>query len=315
MDILEIVSENIEAHDIQSVMKLVDHYVKEGKNKNMFSSFLVNLFCKHYISKNLWLLKEFSMHISNIERCGKKKDVLCIHLKDVCSLLTLAEHKTMNLYKKGNVYSNEKPRIDQILFSTHKEYETMVDLRDYLLYEPYSLLNTLYHCFAHCCDLPDCFIIIRYLLTCKKKEVIQDNHYQDIIDVMFLTLMKYIEGNRLPSDVKEFVVMCKDLFYYRCKQKDRVDRINLLFYAVFVLMHRKTKFQEIEYRSVDNRTSCVSGNVEYLYVLTKYDAEVGRIVRNDRELSKLYQKEKKTITVDDWGDSTDNSWNIIKLTT
>ena len=67
MDILEVIAENIEAKNADSIKKLLKHYLENVKNKVLFSSFMINYFSNHYINKNLWLLRSFAKEILSIE--------------------------------------------------------------------------------------------------------------------------------------------------------------------------------------------------------------------------------------------------------
>lgn len=311
MDILDIIVENIESKDNEALHKLVKYYIKEGKNKFTFLSFMINLYSSSYITKNLWVLRELGIIISQVE----KKNTPLQSLLNLTLLINSQDHKHFNLYIKGKCYQSEKPMIDRFLYSFSKEYHDLQEFKNYMHEDAYSLINILYHSIAYGSDLPDCFVIIRYLLNCKKKEVLVGDHYKDIIDVLFLIVIKYIENNRLPEDVKEYVILCKDIFYYRCKQKDKIVRINLLFHAIFIIMQRKTKFQEVRYQEeCKGMPSERHSSVDYLYVLTKYDSDVGRIVKNDREMAKLSKRDQKMIKVDNWKHENESSFNVIKVT-
>lgn len=301
-DELEVLAEHIEAKDTTHMFKIINHYVNSGRSKVAFSSFIVNMFCSSYLSRNLWALKEFASLVAEVEKCTPKKDgCLAKNMQSLCLLLAASDIQECKFYRKGKSYLEERSKVDQILYSSHREFQELVELKSGVQYETYSLLNTLYYNFAHCCDLPDCFIILRHIITSSKKQVIQEKSYQDGIDVIFLVIMKYLEINRVPSDVREYITICKDLFFYRCKVKDRLDRVNVLFYAVYILMNRSAKFQEIEYKEKEAQHDTSSSKTnsdhrhEYLYVMTNLDTHLIRKVQEDRERPK--SKQVKQVTV------------------
>jgi hypothetical protein len=310
MDILQVVSENIETNDINSISKLVEFYVKQGRNKTIFACFLVKLYAQNYVSKNLWLIKELAQHVTDIERSGKRKEELIEALTCACNLLAAQEQKQLTLLDKKD---NGKNKIERILYASHKEYEDLMEFRDILKQDVYNLLNTLYKNLVHACDLNESFVIIKYLISLKKKDLYYSESTQnDAYDLLFIVLFNFADTNRVPPDVLEYINCSKDLFYYRCKQKDKFERVNLLFYAVFVLTQRRVKYQSVDYhKGVSSHN--VPNNMDYLFVWFKYDRDLLSEVKNDREMSKLSRKDEKLVFVDDLGEKERCLVDIIRI--
>lgn len=316
MDTIEIIIENIESQDIDSICKLVDYFIKEGSKKHLLLSELITLFSGKYINTNLWLLREFSKLISNIEKLnGKNKLELEMNLKQPCILLAYQEIKDLSLYKKG-ISQDLKYKIETLISSSYKEYSDLHEFKEDVHYECYSLLNVFYDNIAHASSLNDIFSILRYFIDTKKKILLISDRFSDIIDLLFIIIIKYIENNRLPEDVKEYVILCKDLFYYRSKQKDKLIRINLLFYSLYILVKRQTKFQQIEYKTnIVSQTKSKNKLVDYLYVVIPLDVNIMNIVKNERELNKVFKKPEKLINIKSIvkTPSQNNNINIIKI--
>ena len=324
MDILEILSENIDAKDNNAINKLIDHYTANGlqqKSKVMFSSFLMRMFCQHYLNRNLWSLREFSRLIASVESAGKDKGRCIVAMKSLCYLLSAMEHKDSKPLidtrsKSTSVY--EKSVVERLLFTAHKEYADLVDIKEYINGDCYALINVLYHNIAYVRNVQECIHIMKHLIVGKKKEFLNHDYFTDTIDLLFVVLMKYVENNRLPTDVSEFIHLCKDLFYYRLTLKEKPARINLLIYALYILLQRKTKYQEIndyipkdivtETRITDKRENAV----DYLYVITYYDNDAIESVKNDRYFAKLTERKVKSINVKEWIDERDASITVIR---
>lgn len=314
MDILDIIAENIEAKDEKNIIELLNHFIDTVKNKTIFNTFIIKFFSNHYIDKNLWFLKKIGEYLSIIE--SNKNNI--IGYQNICILLMHNKFKNMNLFTKGQVY-NDNSQIDKLLHGFHKEYEDMIEFKDILTDECYSLLNIFYRNIIHCCELSDCFTIIRYLLTRKKREIFKISEKNCIIDILFTIIIKFLQANdRISDDIREYIILCKDIYYYNCKPKDKIERINILFYTIFIIIQRKIKYQEIKYTSPEkniNVKSAHPNNVDYLFVLIKYNTDVINMVHNDKEFSKLAIKTKKTINVDDYIERDKCSVDIIKLST
>lgn len=316
MDIVDIIIENIEASDALSICKLVEHFVTEGRNKHLLSSTIITLFSQKYIDSNLWLLKELHNNIAKLEKStAKNKKELENNLKNMCCLLSFVEQRNIILYEKS-ISSKIQFRIEKLIASNHKEFEDIAEFKEDVHYECYSLLNVFYNNIAYATDLKDNFTIIRYFLDVKKTTLLITNTYTDIIDLLFTIIIKYINNNRLPDGVKEFVLMCKDLFYYRIKQKEKIPRINLLFYATYILMKRQTTYQEIDYELPNTPKNKHKSNnsTEYLYVIIPYDDKAIKEVRNDKELAKVFERPRKMINLkNEINTRTPSNINIVKI--
>jgi hypothetical protein len=314
MDILDIIAENIEARNEENIIKLLNHFIDTVKNKSLFNTFIIKFFSAHYIDKNLWFLKKIVEYLCNIE--SNKNNV--IGYQNICILLMNNNFKNMNLFKKGEVY-NDNTHIEKLLHGFHKEYEDMMEFKDIMTNECYALFNILYRNIIHCCELSDCFTIIRYLITRKKRELFKTIDKNCIIDNIFTVVIKFLQANdRIADDIREYIILCKDIYYYNCKQKDKIDRINILFYTIFIIIQRKVKYQKIKYilpKEISYNKCNHSNLFEYLFVLIKYDNDIINIVRNDREFSKLVIKTIKTINIDNYNDRDKCSVDIIKLST
>jgi len=323
MDILEVLYDNIGAGDVSAICKLVTYFLKQGMSKVSFASFMINAFSITKANRNLWVLRELNELIRKIEQCNaKKKDDLEVYMRDTCFLIMSLDSKEQNgsLFHKGSSKDAEKYRIAKIIDSSAREYEDVVEFKEDMHYECYCLLNAFYHNIAYASNVSDTFIILRHLLNSKKKMLFTTTRYNDVFDVVYLLLIKYIENNRVPNDVAEYVVLCKDLFYYRCKQKDKVARANLMFYATYVLSKRQAKYQEVDYKQSTIDVPGKKKHVDYLYVTLPYDKDAVALVRNDKEMAKMFKRPEKMVQVDGHGSSasddkpmSSSSVNIVML--
>lgn len=310
MDILEIILENIEVKDNKAIRVLIEHYSRQGlqqKSRLLFINCIINFYCKHYLSKNLWLLEEFTRHISEIEKNNKDKELITIHMKAICFLLSAYEYKDHEniINTKLNITEKEKLTIDRILHTSQKEYLDLTEFREILEYDHYILINVLYHNIAYSIYIHDCFAIIRYLIMLKKND--------SMIDLIFTIMMKYIENNRIPSDVSTYIIACKDLFYYRITKKHKLERINLLLYAIYVLVQKNVKYQELdEYIPKEDITSKESCRTDYLFVITRYDHDTITTVNIDKEYSKKRERMIKNVNIKDHNCMERSNMDIIK---
>lgn len=302
-EILDIIYENIEAKDFQSINKLVDYY--GNKNKTIFIAFLINTYAKKYISNNIWFLLELMKLTDEADKSKNRSDIF----KEACNLLAINDQKSVDLlkYNKDELLKD----IERIFYKTQREYADLVDLKEYLVNDIYLLVNVLYQNIAYGYDIHDCFSIAKYIIGKKNKDLLEVNikDITDGIDLLFIIIIKYIESNRIPPDIKSYVNTCKKMYYFSCRQKDRMERINLLFYALFVLIQRKVGYQEVQYKNL-NAGSQKSNTCDYLFVLINYDTNLINQVQNDRNIFK--KKERKIVNITNSDSSLISCVDIIK---
>lgn len=319
MEIIEVIQENIEANDTDSIEKLVKHYLKTHKERKyiyLLVNFIVNLYSKYYINSNLWLLREITNLIKEIES-NKNND---IYIKDLCILIGCLKHKNIDIYK-ANISDDDNDSIKRILMRFIKEFPELIEWKDNLTEECWGLLNILYENISQGLGMSDCILIINYLLSCKKKQIFTNSKKSDnIIDIIFMIIINYIEDNRLIAvDINEYLLLCKDLFYYRCKVSDKIERINILFYSFSILTHRRIKFQEIIYNKtvIKKNKSNHDSRLDYLYVIIPYDNSTINQLNSEKSLYKMRLNKEKLINIDNElilvNDNQINNFQIIKI--
>ena len=148
----------------------------------------------------------------------------------------------------------------------------------------------------------------------KKKILLISDRFTDMIDLLSIIIMKYLENNRIAEDVKEYISICKDLFYYRAKSKNKLERINLLFYSIYVLVKRQTRFQQIEYKVKEsNFKKSAHKPTDYLYVLIPVDTNIMSLIKNERDLSKVFKRPEKLINLKNSIKITSSSNNLFNV--
>jgi hypothetical protein len=122
MDILTVISENIEVQDFKSVKKLINHHFKTTKNKNgVFFPFIINELCGFYMINNKWLLRyvlnsskpsesrvlsicELFCHLERRPLSLEIKTKICDKQYDIKNYLSLADFSaTPAIYKNMNL--------------------------------------------------------------------------------------------------------------------------------------------------------------------------------------------------------------------
>jgi hypothetical protein len=295
MEVLEVLSENIEFKDTLAINKLVDHYLTIEKSKKVKATrtaieYFINFYTLKYINKNVWVLKELSTYIKKYEEAQIKEDEL---LKGIALLLATNNMKEIKLnYKKDT----DAERIRNIIHCSQIEYAVLYDLKNILYDDIYVLINSLYRIML--ISNGNAFLIIRWLISMNKKNLFrtEQNDLTDGYDIIYLVILRFVNTVSLPDDVNEFALLSKDLFYYRCKQKLKKQRANLLFYSVYVIMQRNVINQ---YLDMPKDQLVSAKKTDYLFVWMNIDEVLCKNVMLECELKKKYVHLEKVVFIED----------------
>ena len=313
----------------------------EQVKKQDICIYICHFLCDHVLTNNIWILERVKYYLEKIESCKTNdKDLL---IKLIYSLLHLLGNSD-----KGNYtfyYPNEKHDMFQEdiknirYYSTFQVHDEITPLQSILTEEVYTLFNVLYETFLYSVEskesIQKCFVIIRYLLTLSPRQYIKGTTKKittDIIDFMFLLCVWYSKNTNCTKEIATYINNIKDIYYYKLKKKDKLIRINVLFYLVFVIINKKVRYQEIDYEGVNNivdenfqkedisqevndkssskktkkdkkeRNIDVDDKCQYLFVYMDYDQhklyEMEREREKNRMMSKLMRSATKEVEID-----------------
>jgi hypothetical protein len=313
----------------------------EKVKKHDICIYICHFLCDHVLTNNIWILERVKYYLEKIESCKVNEKEQLIKL--IYSLLHLLGNSDKGVYtfyypnEKGDMFQEEIKNIRY--YSAFNEHDELIQLQSILTEEVYTLFNVLYEGFLYSVEsketIQKCFLIIRYLLTLTPRQYIQGTTKKittDIIDFMFLLCVWYSENTACNKDIKIYINNVKDIFYYRLKKKDKLTRINLLFYLVFVIINKNVRYQEIDYEGVNNvfddnvqedisqennakssstkknkkdkheRNTIVDNKCQYLFVFMEYDQhklyELEREREKARMMSKLMRSATKEVEID-----------------
>jgi hypothetical protein len=308
--------------------------------KHDICSFICHFLCDHVLTNNIWTLKTVKDYLEKIETCkSNEKEKLTKLLYSLLHLLGNSDKGIYTFYypnEKGDMFADDIKNIRY--YSNVNDNEDLSPIQSIVTEEVYTLLNILYDCFLYSVEskesLQKCFIIIRYLLTLTPKHYIQGNTKKittDVIDFIFILCVWYSNNNQCPKDISLYVNHIKDIFYYRLKKKDKLLRINILFYLIHVLINKKVIYQEIDYEGINNdesieiqectdtedlkkqkthtvsktkdgRDAQVDDKCQYLFIYTDYDQHKLYEMQHERDryrmLSKLMRTNTKEVEID-----------------
>ena len=281
---MELVSEDVQSNIVQ----LLD----TTKNKYTIVSWLIDQFCENYISRNLWCLEEINNILSKIEQLSKNTEIVKQNIVVLALCITSFEKKKNLIYVPNTKYELEEDYSgNSIQYAELDELQSFVDANAYIYF------TVLYENLKNATNTKIIYDIIRFLLS-QKKSVKSDAVLKlDMIDVLFMLIMVFVTNNDVNRDVSSYVHLCKDIFYYRVKKKNKINRINLLFYGFLIILNKHVKYGKYEYTIpiISSTKSNQNESYEYLYNVFEYDHTAIEHVSRTKNNKILEDSERKRI--------------------
>jgi hypothetical protein len=312
--------------------------------KQDICTYVGHFICDHMLTNNIWILQKIKEYFEVIEGCkpAEKERVIKVYY---------ALFHAIGNSDKGNYtfhYTNEKSAlfindIKDLRFSSGtSDKNDLSQLQPVLSEECYSLLTIMYDCFLYSVEskanIQKCFLIMRYLLTLSPRHYIQGTTKgvsMDIIDFVFLICVWYSNTPQCTEELKSYITVAKDIFYYKLKKKDKLLRINILFYMIYVIINKKVRNQEIDFDGVNvqltktankqdhfisseqgdgsheiresreskgkkaiekHKDPYVEDKCQYLFIYMEYDQQTMYEIEREREKSRIMAKLMRTST-------------------
>lgn len=307
MDLLENLDNSIVSKDYEKIINIIDNIfsMKNIRRTHILIDHLINYYSEFYISRNIWIHTELLKILQSHEIRLYQKII------DISFLITQLERKNISLYDKSKIPNERK--IDEILdyYKNFNEYEELCDFKNVFYDKSWTLIHIIYDNCKKSINIKETFSIITYLIGEKKIQIRKIELLNlDKVDYLFLILKCFIDNNdTIDEKIKRYITCSKNLFYYRLKKKDKIYRINLLFYCFYICITKNVKHQKILYKRKDKKTSL---NQNYLYIIFYRDISMIRSTQDLKNKKKLENNlYLKNIDIDSIPDSPDTQDKII----
>jgi len=227
--------------------------------KHDICTYAGHFICDHMLSNNIWVYNKVKEYLELIEVCKpSEKERLIKLLYALFHLIGNADKGRFTFYypnEKRDMFADDIKNIRYTVSS--RDNADLSQLKQVLSDEAYVLLTVIHETFMYSVEskasLQKCFVILRYLLTLSPRHYIQGTTKgvtMDIIDFVFLVCVWYGDNPHCPTDLRTYIALIKDLFYYKLKKKDKLVRINIVFYLIYVILNKRTRNQPIDYDGV-----------------------------------------------------------------
>ena len=248
-------------HEVSNItIDFVNNLVNQVKKQDI-CQYVTHFICAHALTNNIWVFQRVKTFFTMIEMCkpSEKSKLAKIyyamfHLIGVCDKAHFVFHQKED---RPSLFTND---IKELIYTSNQTDCTELEqLKNVLSDEVYHLLLILYDSFLYSVESKDivqkCFLILRYLITLTPKQYLANgnkmtNVNMDILDFVFLTCILYSNSTYCLDTVKLYVNVAKDIFYFKGKKKDKMLRVNLLFYTMYIILNKDVKNQAIDFEGM-----------------------------------------------------------------
>lgn len=317
MELTHMLEQHIETRNTRLVNSTIHEILNVQNKKWMLVDFLINLYCRDYITRNIWILQEFDRIFEQIE--SNRQNIP--YIVNIASLLCQLDKKPINLWSENTdvnlqLLLNDCQSIPN-LFQSPQIKETNPQAWELLNIIYYNLLDNDSIHSTRDKRINYIFTIIRYFLNNNHKIFKTSGNNLgviplDCIDHLFLIIKYYIDNNNVDSEILDYIILSKNLFFYKIKKKYKKHRINILFYCFYIIVSQKIKSFTIQYddfsvsenskQSHDLQNTSIdlsNTNYDYMFVMLDIDPESIEIATQAKSLKKSNDfNHKKNIDMD-----------------
>lgn len=275
--------------------KQAEIYKRETKHQILSST--NDVFCKYYISKNVWMLRYFHQSLKTIEDCRNKDTAMEYWFRMLKLLQQFGTRKT-DLTK----LPVDKDVVERVTYLHTSDFEPLLHWKDKVHDSVFALLNYIYKNLYTAENVSLCLQCILHVSMLPKAEVFLEKSEYHFIDILWKVLADVAKECEGP--VAEFYILCRDLYYYKLKQKTRIERLNYLLFCVLVMCKRDVQETVIDLggdeKPVDKKPvgKDKSKGMEYLFVTIPVNEELRHQIEREKEYIRKQERVKKGVVVD-----------------
>lgn len=292
MEVESFLWSSIQNKDLSSLYKFINQYIVSVLTRNEVVDILINIYCNHLISRNIWVIKYIISLIDNIELTKKnwvKSKEICIEL---LSLYVLLDHNDFNIPIINNVI---KEKITNISY-TYKSSFKQIDKYKYLLNgNIFTLFNSMFGILVNRKNIYDISLIARYIMNLKKSQLFFEVPKQNILNINLLFNICELDEN-IPENIIKYIKLNNILCHKYIKNKNYNKRLNLLFISYDAIISRNIYEQIIEINPINKNIPINS--TDFLFTIHNYDYDTIMKIEKEKYSIKNIRPDQKIVNVE-----------------
>lgn len=284
----------VKQHDKKSFASIL----AQIDNLNNVIRLILNVFASCALSDNMYLISKFYKALTAFHSCKEKQNAT----KKLCGYLF---HHYNRIDFSTCIISAKYECVDifQLLHTKYKEYSELNEIRALINSDVSNLLDVLWDTLLQghterrmCISISICNHILH--AVCKKNLYEKDSitltkGKLDGYDLLFNVLVLFSESYELDDQIKKYVKICRELFYYTLRAQDKTFREPLIYAIVYVLLKRCVCTAKIICDDSNHFIDLRKTPWEYLKLLTFADVELQSSVQNEQTSRKCLPRRKE----------------------
>ena len=284
--------------------------ISKVEKRNELLKIVINAFCSYCVSDNLYVMSKFYKHLVDYQNNKNKQDII---IKSLCN----------TLFHKYNVITFDDHLIKRILHDydvpamMHRKQISFSHLDEFRQIFNEDLVN--------CLDIlweiitkgwghqrfDACLAICLFIKSIPKKSIFKKDilitgsnglNKLDYYDILFNFVMAMLNAYSFYENVIKHIKICRTLFYYQCRAKDKHLREPLLYVCLRALLKRSVDNERLSEPSEERENTLEALQKSpwgYLNALTTVNNEL--IDQVNYEKSKCQKHPKKEIDIGEVG--------------
>ena len=293
----EFLWEKISENSHSSLMKVTRSFMKNGeKHKKQYILTLLNVYVKHFLNINIWLLRKVYKILSN-----KKSKTIHESINELIYIfLEMRSESEKSSFTIPVLTLENKAKIikmssDETLSSRRCfNLEDDDDLKTLLNGNIYNLVSNILSCEN---SVKLVFNVLSYIFALKKKQIFFNDSCKDcdIYEIMFNLLLK--SRPNMTIKTREYIEICYKLFQMNKKNQ------KLIYISFFVAIKNETTHHAYH----------ILHDSDFLFTFHNIDPVTVGLIENEKRLRhNLMIEEKNLEVIDNSMDVSNEMFDIIK---
>jgi hypothetical protein len=275
-------------------------------NKTDFMKCFIDAYTSKMLSTNISLHAEFYKTIQNIHKSKKDDDIM----KAYWGFKYIYNNNAISLIPTDLDVKLSSEELATITNMFNEENSSLVPLKQVVSNKVYALLNYVYINLIRQTNLAEILGCVSFLLALKKKDIYKQekNNNIEAIDLIF-NIVTHI-ANIISNSVYKYVMISKELMYFKTNKKNLLDRVRLLQGCIYVIFHKSISLTKLNRPSA----SCASDKHMYLYCICNKDEDQEREMEHSMRRQRNSERPKpKSLMLSDKIYQVPKPINIVKM--
>lgn len=235
---------------------------------------MIQSYIDRMLTNNLLFHMEFYKALQAIQKSKTDEEIMCVYKY----IKYVYNNNKLDLLPRGDMMDMHLTcdDVNRIVSLLHHEVPALKSLKDALCDNAYALVTFTYMHILKGTDFDTIIGCVNFLLEQKQKDIFKSSHAHaniDVLDILF-NVITHI-ATTIHEHVSKYVLISKELMYFKTSRKHILERKRLLHGAIYVLFTKNISTRTLK-KPMPSRN--INREFMYLYTLCERDDEAINMV-------------------------------------